>query len=195
MFGDCTAECEAFLHCSTDLWFYIEMFPDAASFISLTPSNKRQSALPQQNKRSNDDRNHSRFLLIPPSVCIFRSSRSLSLLQPLTVLSVRCSCMPLSADPLVQQICSLSLCSQLDRDTSTLRWASRQPSATQLPPPLHFTVSHSPPPLISLIGCLRERRQTSAPAVVTILPPPVSPFPLPLSVWLFYSLQECVTCK
>lgn len=81
---------------------------------------------PHCNSRTNsdDDNNyyHSCLLLIPPaSICLYlHINISLSILTSalLTIsLSVVCfSCMCLSEDPLVQQIGSLSLCSQLDRE-------------------------------------------------------------------------------
>ena len=83
--------------------------------------------------RSNDYSNyyHSSLIFIPPSASagfIFTSTRrSVFLyfhLPPCLQLLHVCLCRP----P-VQQIPSLSLCSQLDRDTSTLRWASRKPSS------------------------------------------------------------------
>lgn len=75
-------------------------------------------------------------------------SLTLYLSLHLSVLAVCSSCMCLSADPLVQQIVgSLSLWSQLDRDTSTLHWASSKPPsypAASTPAFLSFSLSTSP---------------------------------------------------
>ena len=128
------------------MWFYIQTF-----------SGQLQKKKCMNKYRSNDYSNyyHSSLIFIPPSVSagfIFTSTRrSVFLyfhLPPCLQLLHVCLCRP----P-VQQIPSLSFCSQLDRDTSTLRWASRKPSSLltgRLHPCISWFLFLSDPPTLDL---------------------------------------------
>ena len=126
---------------------------------------------------------------------------SLSLLLPLLVLSSHrhgaLSFFTFTSLP----VCSSCMCVCADPPSSryllylfALSWTETHQRSAELqenPPPswpaastpafLGFFFFRTPPPSISLIICLRQRWQTSAPAVVTILPPPCLSLSLSLS--------------
>lgn len=155
----------------------------------------------EQNSDDDNSYYHRCLLLIPPaSICLYlHINILLSLLTSalLTIsLSFVCfSCMCFSEDPLVQQIGSLSLCSQLDRENinASLSFKKKLSSmAPSTPAFLGFSPSTSP----DLSYRLSQWEMADKYPCCGYNPHQGSLFllTLSLSVWLSYAHQVSVVC-